>query len=215
MKYKEPIIFNSEYTRKLLDYEPVFNAVNESFGHRDMNRCGSYLVEGLVGKYQLDFNMHLKQQLLYDLCKDKSSVLEIGTHMGHSALIMLMSNPKMNLTLVDLCDTFAGPASKALADHFVDANIRFHCIDLHDFIVSDDISNRYDLIHLDCNYSEDDAVLLSDILFLSKFTNHMVVDDITDPSHILDEIRRTYHNVYWIQPDGRAPNLYMRFKDEV
>jgi tRNA G46 methylase TrmB len=69
---------------------------------------GSYLFNGK--KYLYDKSMYKKQKLLFDLSKKNNKILEIGVYMGHSILIMLLANPKVNITAIDVSDTYSKPS---------------------------------------------------------------------------------------------------------
>ena len=75
--------------------------------------------------YKLLDDIYNKQILLFNKVKDKSNILEIGTYMGHSLLIMLVSNPKINVTTIDLNDRYAKPVTSYLTSEFPDAKIEF------------------------------------------------------------------------------------------
>jgi predicted O-methyltransferase YrrM len=60
--------------------------------------------------------MFEKQKLLFNLAKKNKSVLEIGVYMGHSLLIMLLANPKLKITCIDIEDHYSLPAIKYLKD---------------------------------------------------------------------------------------------------
>ena len=61
--------------------------------------CGSYLFNG--SEYIYDDSMYEKQKHLFELSKKNNKILEIGVYMGHSVLIMLLANPKINITAID------------------------------------------------------------------------------------------------------------------
>lgn len=66
--------------------------------------CGSYL----IGPDSLGYEpcMYAKQRLLFERAAalpPGSEALEVGVHGGHSALIMLLANPTLRLTAIDVC----------------------------------------------------------------------------------------------------------------
>ncbi len=90
------------------DFEAVshiFWEIHEATGRRFHGGCGSYLFDG--GVYQYDPSMAAKQQLLARVASEVSSVLEIGTYLGHSLLIMLSRNPTLRVTTIDVDASFA------------------------------------------------------------------------------------------------------------
>lgn len=53
---------------------------------------------------RLNINFYHKRKQLYTLAKRNSHVLEIGFNSGFSALVMLVSNPTLQLTSLDICE---------------------------------------------------------------------------------------------------------------
>ena len=70
-----------------------FDGIYKACGNKFFYSCGSYLINGK--SYRYDKEMLNKQLLLYNLAKKHKTVLEVGVYMGHSILIMLASNPKL------------------------------------------------------------------------------------------------------------------------
>ena len=62
--------------------------------------CGSYMFDGKT--YLFDEKLLPKQNLLYEKTLNKNKALEIGTYMGHSLLLMLIANPKIEVTTIDI-----------------------------------------------------------------------------------------------------------------
>ena len=77
--------FNNEFSHKLLNFEYHFRNIFEVCSFSFLI-CGSYLIDGLNYEYQIE--TYEKQKLLYEKSKNKN-ILEIGTYMGHSLLIIL------------------------------------------------------------------------------------------------------------------------------
>ena len=119
----EDAYYNNEFSHKLLaaekHFKNIYKACNQSFAPR----CGSYLFDG--EKYEYFIGMYPKQKLLYEVAKDAKSVLEIGVYMGHSILLMLISNPKLNITCIDIDQKFPKPSTDYLANEFPEAKIQF------------------------------------------------------------------------------------------
>ena len=78
--------------------------------------CGSYLFDGQNYRYFEEYKD--KQILLFEKVQNKTNVLEIGTYMGHSLLIMLLSNPNLKITCIDINDEFSFPATEYLKKIF-------------------------------------------------------------------------------------------------
>ena len=108
--------YNTEFTNKLLKHKNIFYEIYSACGNKFHNGCGSYLFDGQTYKY-CDL-MYDKQELLFNSVKDVKNVLEIGTYMGHSLLIMLLSNPELKITCIDISDKYTGPAVTILNKYF-------------------------------------------------------------------------------------------------
>ena len=63
--------------------------------------CGSYMMNGQTLNYES--SMYGKQCNLYDRAKSATHALEIGVHGGHSLMIMLLANPDLVITCIDIC----------------------------------------------------------------------------------------------------------------
>lgn len=111
--------YNTEFTNKLSKNKNIFYEIYEACGNKHLNGCGSYLFDGQTYTY-CDL-MYEKQELLYNSVKNVDSILEIGTYMGHSLFIMLLSNPKLKITCIDISDEFTLPAVTVLNKYFNNA----------------------------------------------------------------------------------------------
>lgn len=111
--------------------------------------CGSYLFSPKHSNNQMvvSSQMRHKQALLFDTCKNASSVLETGTYMGHSLLIMLCSNPMLKITTVDLLDRYCNGAIEVLRERFPQAQIDF--IQGNSLEVLPTLTSNYNFFHLD------------------------------------------------------------------
>ena len=122
-----------------------FQGIYKACGNKFYLSCGSYLIDGQ--KYKYDKRMFKKQNLLYNLAKENSKILEIGVYMGHSILIMLTSNPKLKITGLDIDKRFAPKAINYLKKTFTNSKLNF--------ILGDSLKNLkkintdYDLYHID------------------------------------------------------------------
>jgi hypothetical protein len=95
-------------------------------------------------KHTQNKNSYMKLQ------KKCNSVLEIGTYMGHSSLIMLLANPKMKLTTIDISNHLSFPATETLKHYFPEAEINF--IHGNSLEVIPTLKDKYDMFHLDGNH---------------------------------------------------------------
>ena len=105
-------LHNTEFTNRLAQNKHIFYEIYEACNSTFWKGCGSYLFDGQEYKY-CDI-MYEKQELLYNLVKSATNVLEIGTYMGHSLLIMLLSNPNLKITCLDIDDKYTRHAVNIL-----------------------------------------------------------------------------------------------------
>jgi predicted O-methyltransferase YrrM len=184
----------------------VFWEIHEATGHRFHRGCGSYLFDG--GAYQYDPTTEPKQQLLARVASEVESVLEIGTYLGHSLLVMLAANPKLRVTTVDVEATFAAPAIEVIKRHFPEAKIDF--VHGSSLAVIPDLKVTYDLFHVDGTHEppqvrqEWQAILPRRSSDLVK----VVFDDVDTIWSVIDEIKRSALVVEEAVPDCRWRNAY-------
>lgn len=168
--------------------------------------CGSYLFDG--GSYQYDPSMAAKQQLLARAASEVDSVLEIGTYLGHSLLIMLAANQKLRATTIDVEATFAAPAVEVLKRHFPEADITF--VHGHSDAVVTRLTGRYDLFHIDGTHEpsqvsrEWGAVLPLRSSDLVK----VVFDDVDTIWSVVEQIKQETVLVEEVVPTCRWRNAY-------
>jgi hypothetical protein len=141
---------NCEFLIKLRDNYTIFNDIYEKCEYRHYQGCGSYLFDGNIYEYCPD--MYEKQKLLYDTAKKATSVLEVGVYMGHSIFIMLLANPSLKITCIDIDDQLSVPALSILEEHF---NTKIHFIkgDSKDMLQL--IDDKFDLFHIDGTHLAD------------------------------------------------------------
>ena len=144
---------NTEYTRRLLANKQVFYDLQKAWGPTWHGLCGGYLFTGR--EYKLDTTSYEKQELLYAKAKTAKRVLEVGSYVGHSLFIMLLANPNLEITSIDIDDKYTGPAVKVLEKHF-GTSIRFlHTDSLTGCKQLIDEGEKFDLFHLDGDHNED------------------------------------------------------------
>lgn len=143
-----------EFLARLEKHWHIFEEMYEACGRRHDPPCGSYLFDGKTVSYCP--LMYAKQKLLYEYAKRSQSALEIGIYMGHSILIMLLANPTLHITGIDISDTFAGPSIEVLRKYFPLASIEFIHGDSQ--IALPMVTRKYDLFHIDGMHNEEYAV---------------------------------------------------------
>ena len=134
----------SEYANVLRENFHHFIALGPRF-HRG---CGSYLFDGQRYAYQMD--TFAKQEALYAVGKTSTHVLEVGVYLGHSLLILLLSNPKLKITCIDNDPSFSPRAVEYLNAHFGN-RITFYLGSSTDILARSDLG-LYDCIHIDADH---------------------------------------------------------------
>ena len=129
--------YNTEYTNRLVEHKAIFHELYDAWGPSWAGNCGGYLFDGRT--YVYDHTSYEKQELLYEKAKHATSVLEVGSYVGHSLFIMLLANPTLKITSIDICDEYTGPAIRVLNKHFNNC-IRF--IHADSIVFDDEISLR-------------------------------------------------------------------------
>lgn len=119
--------------------------------HDQWKGCGSYL----MGPASLDYDpsTYEKQVLLYQQSTHANNVLEIGVHGGHSLLIMLLANPRMRITCIDICEWDHTPECVAYLNSAFDNRVVFikgSSIDVLPLLTA-----QFDLIHVDGDHGSE------------------------------------------------------------
>lgn len=97
-----------------------------------------------------------KRHKLFNLVKNKKNVLEIGINGGHSALIMLTSNPKLEYYGFDIgMHPYVSRAVDFLSKNF--RNIHYIKGDSEKTLPNFVCSSKFDVIHVDGNHSVEKA----------------------------------------------------------
>jgi len=184
----------------------IFWEIHEATGRRFHNGCGSYLFDG--GTYRYDPSMAAKQQLLARVASEVGSVLEIGTYLGHSLLIMLAANPRLRATTIDVEATFSAPAVEVIKKHFPKALVNF----VHgDSLASvPKLIDTYDLFHIDGTHEPAQVQREWQAVLRRRSSNfvRVVFDDVDTIWSVVDEIKGATHVVEEAVPDCRWRNAY-------
>ena len=152
---------------------------------------GSYLFNGK--KYEYDKSMYKKQKLLFDLSKKNKKILEIGTYMGHSILIMLLANPNINITAIDISDTYSKPSINYLKKNFPKAKINLIIGDSRKELIN--LNERFDLIHLDSSHSLKASLDEFNLIIKLKYGNVLKIlfDDIKSIIPLKNNILKSFN----------------------
>jgi hypothetical protein len=205
-KYLNDSNFDNEFVNKLIDSENIFNEVLKACNNRWAYGCGSYLFEGTT--YDYSVNMFQKQLLLYNIAKQSTHALEIGTYIGHSLLIMLLANPKLNVITIDIDSTYSVPSTQILQKYFPDAKIHFLNSDSLEILPK--IKDTFNLFHIDGHHHNE---------YITKEFNHcvnlnrgsimhLVLDDVDCCTELKTKILNEHIVIKQITPNCKYPNCY-------
>jgi hypothetical protein len=203
------IEIEKEFVKNLTESENIFNEILKVCNNNFSLGTGSYLFDGK--KYEYCDGMFEKQLLLFEKVKNINSVLEIGTYMGHSLLIMLLSNPKLKITCIDIDDTYALPSIDLLRDKF-NADITFIKGDSLNALSL--IKEKYDLFHIDgthkIEFVEKEFNLCKNLS--SSNIMNVIFDDYDTISNIKNTIIKEHEILEQITPNCSWRNSYLKIK---
>ena len=202
--------FNNEFSRKLLDSENIFNEIYKICENEMEYGCGSYLIGDK--NYEYSISMYPKQKLIYDKSKNASSVLEIGTYMGHSLLLMLLGNPQLNITCIDIQEKYAAKATKYLQSVFQNSNIKFLKGNSLDILPT--IKNKFDLFHIDGSHGN--TIITKEFIHCKKLTStndfKLIFDDVEICNTLQKKINSSYNVINELIPNCTNKNKYCHIK---
>ena len=197
--------YNSEYTNKLLNNKHIFYEIYNKCNKTFLNGSGSYLFDGIEYKY--DSRTYKKQELLYENAKTATNILEIGTYMGHSLLIMLLANPNLKITCIDCDDTYTYPAIYVLNKYFNNAITFIHKDSLS---AMQEINSKFDFFHIDGNLKNEQVI--QDFLGIINLNNNNIIRVLFNEQFLLQDLQNqidTKLNVIKkIIPDCILNNVY-------
>jgi spermidine synthase len=201
-------IKNDELYNLLINNKKIFDDILINCNNSFELGSGSYLFDGK--NYNYYFGMYKKQKLLFDLVKNCTSVLEIGTYMGHSLFIMLLSNPKLDIVSIDIDDKYSVPSINVLNSNF-EQNIKF--IKGNSLNVLDNITEKFDLIHIDGNH--DESFILEEFEKCKKNargTYKVLFDDVISMPNVENHILKNYKILNYIKPDCEWNNCFFEIE---
>lgn len=121
-----------------------------ALGPRFHGGCGSYMFDGQRYVYQAETLQ--KQEALFAIGQKCNHVLEVGVYLGHSLLLLLLSNPSLRITCIDNDATFAPKAVAYLNEHFGD-RITF-LLGTSQEVLTTHTFTPFDCVHIDAEHSE-------------------------------------------------------------
>lgn len=139
-----------EVARVLLENFHHFVGLYHSLNGRFWHGCGSYMFDGQ--HYCYHRQMLKKQEALFNVGKNASRVLEVGVYLGHSLLILLISNPNLTIDCIDVDASFSPRAVAYLNAHF-NNRIRFYLGPAKDILPQ--LTEKYDCVHIDADHYPD------------------------------------------------------------
>jgi hypothetical protein len=203
--------YNTEFTNRLLENKNIFYEIYNECGQSFVGQGGSYLFDGQTYTY-CDL-MYEKQELLYKSAKNANNVLEIGTYMGHSLLIMLLSNPELKITCIDICDRFTRPAVNVLNKYFNNAITFIHSDSL---TALQNMNTRFDFFHIDGHHENN--YITSEFNLIKKLNNcrDNILRVVFDDQECLPELQKNI-NIYCtvinkIIPNCKWNNVYFEIQ---
>lgn len=203
-------IYNTEYTNNLLKNKHIFTEIYDSCSNTFSKGCGSYLFDGQTYEY-CDL-MYEKQELLYNSVKNINNVLEVGTYMGHSILIMLLSNPNLKITCIDIDDKYTRPSINVLNKYFNNAITFIH----EDSLTAlPKITEKFDLFHIDGDHNVN--IITQEFNLIKKLNNNkyslnIIFDDENYLRSLQKYINDNYTIIKNINPGCSWSNIYYEIK---
>lgn len=201
--------YNTEFTHRLLLNSNIFYEIFEACGNKFWDGCGSYLIDGAT--YEYCGFMYPKQQLLYDSVKNSKTVLEVGTYMGHSLLIMLLSNPTLKITCIDIDDTYSLPAITVLNRHFNNAIQFIHSDSL---LALETLHDKFDFFHIDGEHNNNYVTNEFELIKNLSSNDHLriIFDDQQGLGDVQNKIFKNYNVITTIKPECTWNNVYFEIE---
>lgn len=200
--------YNNEFSSKLIAAEHHFLNIYKECQNTFEKGTGSYLFDGKNYEYCID--MYLKQKLLYEASSKATNILEVGTYMGHSILIMLLANPKAKITCIDIDDTFSFPAVNYLKKEFPLSEINF--IKDNSLNVLPNLKNKFDFFHIDGAHLND--IIAKEFRYCIKLSKNnyfrMMLDDIDSCLKVKNNIQLAFPKSKFDIPKCNWRNCFIK-----
>jgi hypothetical protein len=205
---------DSEFLTKLRDnfhiFIELYMACKPVFDKKV--KGGSYLICGHKWpSYEyVDFNF-LKQQILFKKAKEMNNILEIGVFMCHSIFIMLLANPTLKLTAVDIDPTYCKLCMPVIRKYFPLAEINLIYCDSLTFLniirtVRKDVI--WDMIHVDGQHII--KHVRTEYSMLKDLTKSIIFDDVGYDMNTFMDFARDGKAYEISNPDHRYANMFVR-----
>jgi hypothetical protein len=202
--------YNNDFSRKLIEHGYLFDDIYNACGNTFSRKIGSYLFNGK--NYEYYIGMYDKQKLIFDKVKEFSNVLEIGTYMGHSLMLMLISNPRLRITCVDIDPTFSKPSTSFLQEKFSKSKINFICGNSVEVLPT--ITEKFDFFHIDGKHNNKMITQEFNLCKNLSSTNEMNIlfDDSETCQPLLTHIRENFEVIEEFTPNCDWQNTFMKIR---
>ena len=133
--------------------------------------------------------------------------------MGHSLLIMLLSNPQLKITCIDICDELTRPAVNILNKHFNNAIKFIHSDSLSALKKMED---KFDFFHIDGyhenNYISNEFKLIRQLNNSSDNILRVIFDDQECLQGLQNDICNYYNVIIKVVPECVWNNVYFEIQ---
>jgi hypothetical protein len=157
--------------------------------------------------------MYEKQELLFKNAKTATNVLEIGTYMGHSLFIMLLANPQLKITCIDISNEMTLPATTVLNKYFNNAITFIHSDSIY---ALKNIQQKFDFFHIDGhhdnNYISHEFYLIHKLNSRSDNVLRVMFDDEDSLKKLQTDIQIQYYIINKINPKCAWSNVYFEIQ---
>jgi len=165
-----------KFAKKILEHKNIFYGIYKACRYR-LSQHGSYFYHPNQKDYRFDISRLDRARLLYNCSKKSKHILEVGTNMGHSVFIMLLANPRLKITTIDITGQFARLAIKYLQSKFTKSQLTFLQGDSLSVLRTINDKN-YDLFHIDGMHG--DFYNSQEFLIIKKFVKKNTIKVIFD-----------------------------------
>ena len=184
-----------------------FSKLYDATGGNFIYGCGSYMFDGVTYRY-MDATFR-KQETLFNAGKEAKTALEVGVYLGHSLLILLLSNPTLKITCIDNDARYSPKVVDYLNTQFGNRITLLigNALDVLPMLPP----TSYDLIHVDADH-EVPAVTQQFAMckVLAKPSATVVFDDYDATKPLIDSFMETGQLIHVVTPDCLWRNCVTR-----
>lgn len=175
-------------TKEFIDLHllPIINSIGEELE-------GNLFMYHLCKTYLEDFVVKQKNLIFASTQVNVNEVLEIGFNSGFSAVLLLKSNPKINLTCVDIgIHKYTIPCYNKIKEFYGD---RINLVIGNSVDVVPKLTKLFDLIHVDGAHERN--IAMEDIInsyYVSCRNSIIIMDDYDIP--VLNDLWNTFSTIF-------------------